>query len=117
MWIGNIVRSINPNGAVKTAGKLMGIVDANWFLKEMSHVTTEKQLTKAWSIYPDWKEKPVGLVCFEEPQKIATLAEWVEGAEAMGVPRGQAVEQYADCPKVKQLAFPLDDLEVVEDDQ
>ena len=113
MWIGDIVRSLNPNGSVKAPGRLMGLVEANWFLTEMAHVTSENQLMDAWKIYPDWKEKPIGLVCFEEPQKIATLSEWISNAEAMGVPRGLAVEQYAECPKVNQMAFPMDDLEVV----
>ncbi len=105
--INDVVRSINSEGAIQIPGKVVALYEAQYFLKNCSGDPDQ-----TWSKrFPNWKEKPVVLVQFETPQRIATLKEWIESGVQQGFDEAECRNEYEEnCPVVTETAFPYDDL-------
>lgn len=105
MKINDKVRSKNKNGMFQEIGTVKALFDPQYY---QSIVKYDPDLT--WSkTFPDWKEKLVVVVKFDEFQKIATKEEWW----ASGIDQGKYPTSYDNCPVTDCCSFPYDDLEIV----
>lgn len=110
---GDIVRSINPNGSVKEVGQVVAIYEPQYFMENLC--AQDSDPSKAWAErFPDWDEKPIILVSFPSKHKIATITEWIRDGMKKGLTQEQCVAEYQFCPTLSRMAFPYDDLEIVE---
>lgn len=108
--IGAQVKSVNPNGQVKATGTLVALFHAEYWLTQCSKHDPDF----IWKLnYPTWKQKPVAVVWYDDPQRTATLEEWVRDGVHKGFTEESCNESYEkDCPIVHQMCFPFDDLQL-----
>ena len=106
--INSRVRSTNPDGSIQCVGTVLALFQPEYFL-----TCTQVDPDHMWKDrFPDWKSKAVVFVGFDEPQRNATLAEWLESANRKGLDPEEAAQTYElECPTIHQTAFPIDDLE------
>lgn len=111
MKVGSIVRSKNPNGQIKSPGKVAAIMDAEFYINYMMPKGLNPDAT--WGkTCPDWKKQEVCIVFFHKAYRTATLDEWVETGMLKGYSRKELVEEYEEkCPITKTIVFPIADLE------
>lgn len=109
--IGDKVKSKNPEGSFQDQGVVVGLFHPEYFVQKFC--TQDPDST--WSQkFPDWKNKPVVVVYFDEPQRTATLKEWIQSGVDQGYDPKNCQETYLkNCPVTNQTAFPHDDLEIL----
>lgn len=112
--IGDVVRSKNKNGQIQKPGTLVALIDPNFYLNTMLPKTsTAKSLNVVWGkTCPNWKNENIAFVEFNEPQRTATLKEWIESGVHQGFTKEQCEKEYLEqCPVVTKVSFPIADLE------
>lgn len=105
MKINDKVRSKNKDGMFQGIGTVKALFDSQYYANMV-----KVNLDSTWSVkFPDWKEKPVVVVVFDEYKKSATEKEWIESAML----QNKVTTDYSNCPMTNCLSFPYDDLELV----
>lgn len=94
-------------------GEVCGIVAAGLY-----HATTQKSLDSygCWNdLYPDWIEKPIVYVRFEESRKTVTKEEFAKYLPE-GLKQYDLDTLYAfQVPVTNVIAYPIEDLELFDD--
>jgi hypothetical protein len=115
MKIGDIVKSKNKSGQIKEKAKLVGILDANFYINYMLPKGFKLDaLDTIWSkVCPNWKNENVAIILLDSPQRSATLEEWVESGMAGGFKKEDLERNYEEqCPMIPTVAVPIKDLKL-----
>ena len=122
LFIGDTVRSKNPNGQVKIPGTLVGLLKADFYVDTMLNDNGKRNPhvdpDVVWGrLNPNWRNEPVAIVFFNIPQKSATKEEWVESGVQQGFRREDCEASYEhQCPFINQIVLPVNDLELCDDE-
>ena len=108
--LGERVRSLNKEGSFQCNGTVVGMFSSEYYQRLVNSGSNLKQ----WSLkHPGWQDHPVVVVEFDEPQKTATLKEWIRSAYDKGIHPDEAERTYDQCPVLSVVALPYDDLEII----
>jgi len=79
---------------------------------------SETKLSYKWdNLFPGWKEKMVYYIYYNEPRSACTWKEITEGLNYNDFPEYEWRDYYENkLPKTQLIAYPVDDLELFEDD-
>lgn len=112
--IGDVVRSKNKNGQIQKPGTLVALMEPNFYINTLlPKTTTAEDLDVIWGkTCHNWKKENIAIVVFDEPQRTATLKEWVESGVSKGLTKEHCEKEYLEkCPVVTKVTFPINDLE------
>jgi len=114
--LGDMVKSMNPDGQIKSPGVIVAMINGHFYEKTMLPPTMN--LDVAWGAnFPNWRNEGVAIVWFNEPQRTATLEEWVRTGVAQGFREEDCRKNYeAQCKLMNYTVFPLADLEVCDEE-
>lgn len=119
MKIGDIVRSKNPNGIIKSPGKIVSMIDADYYIKYTlpKNGVTLESIDVIWqTTSPNWKNEPICVLLFDKPHRTASLEEWVKSGKTKGLEEDELIKEYEErCPTVEVVIFPIGDLELVKE--
>lgn len=112
--LGELVKSTNPDGQIKTPGIIVALINGEFYEKTM--LPPNVDLDVAWGAkFPNWRTEGVAIVWFNVPQRTATLEEWVRTGVAQGYKEEDLRNNYeTQCKVMNYTVFPLADLEVFE---
>jgi hypothetical protein len=91
-------------------GRIVALLEVDYFENVMCQ---QKPSTTAWDeAVSGWRESPLAMVYYVEPQPAMTMDEWVNAGVEQGYEEGQCESDYDEMvPKTQQVVFPLGDLE------
>ena len=94
----------------------MGLLDV-WFFENV--MCQQQPDAKPWDeIAPGWRNQPLAMVYYDEPQKTLTIEEWIAAGAEQGYDESQSKDDYEEmCPTTQQVIFPFGDLEAAEEDE
>lgn len=89
-----------------TVGYVVGIMHGlSW---EINSRYSGQTYTRWYELYPDWPNKPVYFVMFDEPHRTISFTEWCVSVE----PKYRELEVYEKYTPIQAMAsYPHDDLE------
>ena len=106
---------ISKRTGLPAYGTIVGIMDSDFYLN--SKAPQGANYSRWDELYPNWKEKPVMFVYFKEPQKTLAFEEYAKGFETHQVEATleEMKTLYKFLPKAPVAAYPIDDLECIEE--
>lgn len=114
--VGDTVRSKNPNGQVKISGRIVGLLDAEFYVHSMLNKNGQRvpfiDPDVIWGkTCPYWRKELVAIVFFNIPQRSATKEEWVESGVRQGWRKEDCEANYErQCPMIQEMVLPVNDL-------
>jgi hypothetical protein len=110
MKLGDCV--ITKKTGLPASGEVCGMLVAPMYVAQIQQY---KESFGRWNtLYPDWYEKPIVYVVFDEPMRAMTFEEFVIGIPEEHKSLDSKTLYEIKIPESKVIAYPIDDLEVLE---